>query len=135
MRLGSQDLNLNLDIQSVPCCRLHHSPVHASDVNKPNPRATVRRAAARSPCGTVSAMDDDRIHGRIEQLVAEEHDLWNRESSGQASDDDRQRLESVRVSLDQCWDLLRQRRAFREEGGNPDDATARSEGVVENYQQ
>lgn len=80
-------------------------------------------------------MDDDRIHGRIEQLVAEEHDLWNRESSGQASDDDRQRLESVRVSLDQCWDLLRQRRAFREEGGNPDDATARSEGVVENYQQ
>ena len=55
-------------------------------------------------------MDDPQIHGTIEQLVAEEHELWQRESSGNASDDDRRRLESVRVSLDQCWDLLRQRR-------------------------
>ena len=81
------------------------------------------------------AMDDDQIHGHIEQLVSEEHQLWNRESSGQATDDDRRRLEAVKVSLDQCWDLLRQRRALREEGGNPDDARARSEDVVERYQQ
>ncbi len=80
-------------------------------------------------------MDDTQIHGRIEQLVAEEHQLWDRESSGQASEGDRQRMESLKVSLDQCWDLLRQRRAFREEGRNPDDAAARPEGVVENYQQ
>ena len=80
-------------------------------------------------------MNDDQIHGRIETLVAEEHQLWNRESSGQASDEDRQRLESVKVSLDQCWDLLRQRRGLREEGGNPDDARVRTENVVEHYQQ
>ena len=46
-----------------------------------------------------------------------------------------QRLEALKVSLDQCWDLLRQRRALREEGGNPDDAHVRSESVVEHYQQ
>jgi Protein of unknown function (DUF2630) len=83
----------------------------------------------------VYAMDDDQIHGRIEQLVAEEHELWHRESSGQASDEERQRIEALKVSLDQCWDLLRQRRALREEGGNPDDAEVRSENVVEHYQQ
>jgi hypothetical protein len=80
-------------------------------------------------------MDDDRIHDRIEKLVAEEHQLWNRESSGQATDDDRRRLESVKISLDQCWDLLRQRRALREEGGDPDTATSRSPDVVERYEQ
>ncbi len=81
------------------------------------------------------AMDDDQIHGHIEQLVSEEHQLWSRESSGQATDDDRRRLDQVKVSLDQCWDLLRQRRALREEGGNPEDAHVRSEDVVERYEQ
>jgi Protein of unknown function (DUF2630) len=80
-------------------------------------------------------MDDDQIHGRIEQLVAEEHKLWSQESSGHGSEDDRRRLEELKVSLDQCWDLLRQRRALREEGGNPNDAQVRSEDVVERYQQ
>jgi hypothetical protein len=83
----------------------------------------------------VCAMDDDKIHGNIEQLVSEEHELWNRESSGQATDEDRRRLDAVKVSLDQCWDLLRQRRGLREEGGNPDDAHARPESIVENYRQ
>ncbi|TML52606.1 MAG: DUF2630 family protein, partial [Actinobacteria bacterium] len=41
-------------------------------------------------------------------MVAEEHELWQREAAGEATDSDRQRLEAVRVSLDQCWDLLRQ---------------------------
>ena len=80
-------------------------------------------------------MDDGRIHGTIEQLVAEEHQLWEREASGNASDDDRQRLTDLKVSLDQCWDLLRQRRALREAGRDPDDAEPRSENVVENYWQ
>ena len=80
-------------------------------------------------------MDDNQIHGRIEQLVAEEHQLWNRESSGQATEEDRARLDALKVSLDQCWDLLRQRQGLREEGGNPDDAQVRSESVVENYRQ
>jgi hypothetical protein len=80
-------------------------------------------------------MDDSQVHGTIEQLVAEEHELWEREAAGNASDGDRQRLKDVKVSLDQCWDLLRQRRALRDAGRNPDDATARSEEVVENYRQ
>jgi hypothetical protein len=80
-------------------------------------------------------MDDPQIHGTIEQLVAEEHELWQRESGGTASDDDRRRLESVRVSLDQCWDLLRQRRARRDAGLDPEQAGLRSPEVVERYEQ
>ena len=80
-------------------------------------------------------MDDDQIHGQIEKLVAEEHQLWGRESSGQASVEDRARLDALKVSLDQCWDLLRRRRAEREEGGDPDDERVRSANVVEHYQQ
>ena len=49
-------------------------------------------------------MEDPQIHGTIEQLVAEEHELWERESKGGASDADRQRLQELQVSLDQCWD-------------------------------
>jgi Protein of unknown function (DUF2630) len=80
-------------------------------------------------------MDDSQIHSRIEQLVSEEHDLWQRESGGNATDGDRDRLEELKVSLDQCWDLLRQRRGLRDAGRNPDDADARPEQVVENYLQ
>jgi uncharacterized protein DUF2630 len=80
-------------------------------------------------------MDDTTIHQRIEELVAEEHRLWNDESSGGASDDDRRRLESVKVTLDQCWDLLRQRRALRNAGLDPDAAEVRDESIVERYQQ
>ncbi|HEX6699774.1 MAG TPA: DUF2630 family protein [Gaiellaceae bacterium] len=80
-------------------------------------------------------MDDPQIHGTIEQLVAEEHELWQRESTGNSTDDDRRRLEQLKVSLDQCWDLLRQRRALREAGGDPDAAEARGPEVVERYLQ
>jgi len=80
-------------------------------------------------------MADPQIHGTIEQLVAQEHELWQRESDGTASDDDRQRLEAVKVSLDQCWDLLRQRRARRDAGLDPARAELRSPEVVEHYEQ
>ena len=80
-------------------------------------------------------MDDGQVHGTIEQLVAEEHELWEREAAGAATDDDRRRLAAVKVSLDQCWDLLRQRRALRESGLNPDAASARPPEVVERYEQ
>ena len=80
-------------------------------------------------------MDDSQIHGTIEQLVAEEHELWQREAAGNASDEDRRKLEELKVSLDQCWDLLRQRRALHEAGRDPDDAGARPAEVVEHYQQ
>ena len=80
-------------------------------------------------------MDDPQIHGTIEQLVAEEHALWQRESVGNASDADRRRMQDLKVSLDQCWDLLRQRRALRDAGRDPDDADVRGPEVVERYQQ
>ena len=80
-------------------------------------------------------MDDPQIHGSIERLVAEEHELWERESDGRASDGDRRRLAEIRVSLDQCWDLLRQRRARRDAGQDPDTAASRPRDVVEGYEQ
>jgi hypothetical protein len=80
-------------------------------------------------------VNDPQIHQSIEQLVAEEHELWERESSGNATDDDRRRMQAVQVSLDQCWDLLRQRRALRNAGLDPDSARERPVDVVEGYQQ
>jgi hypothetical protein len=80
-------------------------------------------------------MDESQIHGTIEELVGEEHELWERESSGNATDADRRRLQQLKVSLDQCWDLLRQRRALRESGLDPDAAEVRASEVVEGYEQ
>ncbi len=80
-------------------------------------------------------MDDSAIHTDIEQLVAEEHELWDREAAGRATEADRQRLGEVKVSLDRCWDLLRQRRALEEFGMDPSVAAVRSEETVEGYEQ
>jgi uncharacterized protein DUF2630 len=80
-------------------------------------------------------MDDSQVHGTIEQLVTEEHELWEREAAGNANEGDRQRLRELKVSLDQCWDLLRQRRALREAGREPDSADVRRPEVVERYEQ
>ena len=80
-------------------------------------------------------LDDPQIHDSIDQMVAEEHKLWEREAAGEASDSDRQRLEALRVSLDQCWDLLRQRRARRDAGQDPESAELRRAEVVERYEQ
>ena len=80
-------------------------------------------------------MSDDRVHEDIEKLVAEEHELWGREAAGAATDADRRRLEEIKVSLDRSWDFLRQRRALREFGRDPDDASIRPEETVEHYEQ
>ena len=80
-------------------------------------------------------MADEGIHNRIEQLVAEEHELYDRAAEGGLNDSDRRRLDSIKIGLDQCWDLLRQRRALRDAGGNPEKADARPADVVEHYQQ
>ena len=81
------------------------------------------------------SMDDAVIHENIEQLVAEEHELWDREAAGRATEADRRRLGEVKISLDRCWDLLRQRRALEEFGLDADAATVRSEETVEGYEQ
>jgi hypothetical protein len=84
-------------------------------------------------------MSDESIAARIERLVGEEHDLRAREQADAAEDDaletDRERLRSVEVELDRCWDLLRQRRALRDAGADPEQAQARDAGTVEGYQQ
>ena len=80
-------------------------------------------------------MDDATIHERIEKLVNEEHELWQREAAGHADDETRQRLAEVKVSLDQTWDLLRQREALRNANMDPDVAVERGPSVVENYRQ
>ena len=80
-------------------------------------------------------MQDAQIHQSIEKLVAEEHELWEKEAAGVATEVDRQRLESIGISLDQSWDYLRQRRALREAGRDPDAADVRAPGVVESYEQ
>ena len=78
-------------------------------------------------------MDDRKIADTINELAREEHALFERESKGTATDDDRERLQRLQVTLDQCWDLLRQRRAKREFGQNPDEASIRDEKTVEGY--
>jgi hypothetical protein len=78
-------------------------------------------------------MEDQSAIDQINKLAQEEHELFQKESSGQATDAERERLRHLQVQLDQCWDLLRQRRARRSAGLDPDDAMVRDEGTVEGY--
>ena len=80
-------------------------------------------------------MEDESIHDRIERLVAEEHELYERGAQGGLNESEHRRLESIKVGLDQCWDLLRQRRALREAGFDPTTARVRDPEVVEGYEQ
>jgi hypothetical protein len=79
--------------------------------------------------------DDSNVMGRIEALVAEEHTLFDKESHGQLTEEEHRRLRDVEESLDQCWDLLRQRRAKRAAGLDPDETGPRDVQTVEHYQQ
>jgi len=82
-------------------------------------------------------MSDESIAERIERLVSEEHELRDREQSdsAEALETDAERLRAIEVELDVCWDLLRQRRALRDAGVNPDQAAARDPNTVERYWQ
>ena len=77
-------------------------------------------------------MNDRDILGQIDQLVGEEHELMGKNG---LSAPERARLDELQVALDRCWDLLRQRRARREFGENPDEARVRPAEVVEKYEQ
>ena len=74
-------------------------------------------------------------HAHIEELVAEEHRLWQLESAGRANQDDRVRLEDIKVELDRYWDLLRRRRGAAAAGADPDSVGRVDEGTVEGYLQ
>ena len=75
---------------------------------------------------------DESVLGKIRQLVHEEQAIYGKSD---VSDHDQVRLQKLQVELDQCWDLLRQRRAKREFGQDPDDAHVRPASVVEKYEQ
>ncbi|MGI5214758.1 DUF2630 family protein [Plantactinospora sp. CA-290183] len=81
-------------------------------------------------------MDDKTILNRINELVDEEHRLRGHAQQAEGStDEDRARLRELEESLDQCWDLLRRRRATRQAGGDPETAGVRSVPEVEKYLQ
>ena len=77
-------------------------------------------------------MDDHLVFEHIEALVDEEEQLY---AHARLTAEDRERLQTVKVELDRCWDLLRQRRALRTAGDDPEQARLRDAGVVENYLQ
>lgn len=76
--------------------------------------------------------NDESVLNQINRLVDEEKRLYK---TGDASPENRARLDSLKVQLDQCWDLLRQREALQEFGEDPDKAKVRPANVVENYEQ
>lgn len=80
-------------------------------------------------------MADEDIFKRIERLIERERHLRAEHASAGLHGADRKELEEIEVNLDQCWDLLRQRRALREFGGDPAAASVRPPEVVERYQQ
>jgi Protein of unknown function (DUF2630) len=80
-------------------------------------------------------MNDTEVLQNIQKLVQEEHELMQHAEGVGLDDEQRARMKQLEVSLDQCWDLLRQRRARREMGLNPEEAKVRDPQIVEHYQQ
>lgn len=78
-------------------------------------------------------MEDQSVFDRINKLARTEHEIWTKESQGEATDADREQLRRIQVTLDQCWDLLHQRQARRAAGLDPNDAKVRDEKTVEGY--
>jgi len=94
----------------------------------------LRNAAGGGRDYRVPMAEDLDIRHHISELVDTEHSLREKLSAGEiSSDEEHERLRRVEIELDQCWDLLRQRQALREYGGDPGAAQARPEGTVEGY--
>jgi uncharacterized protein DUF2630 len=80
-------------------------------------------------------VDDEEIISRIGKLAEEEQDLEERHVGEGLSTEEQARRAELEVTLDRLWDLLRQRRALRNAGRDPDEAATRTEGTVEGYWQ
>ena len=81
-------------------------------------------------------MDDKQILAHIDELIKTEHELRGKLSAGELStDEEHAQLRTAEEALDQCWDLLRQRRARRQYGENPEGAASRPTSEVEGYLQ
>jgi hypothetical protein len=101
-------------------------------------RALTLRSKSRTKRGSTGKTakgTDQPVLAHIQELVEEEHRLFERAEHGRVADTNTTRLADVQVELDQCWDLLRQRRALREAGLDPDKAKVRPADVVEKYEQ
>ena len=100
-------------------------------------RLIIRPRAPAAGQGTYGrGMDDKEILAHIDDLIQTEHKLREQLAAGQLSSaQEREQLKAAEEALDQCWDLLRQRRARREFGENPNEAIARPVGEVEGYMQ
>ena len=77
-------------------------------------------------------MEDNQVLTHIKKLSEKEEDLYGKEN---LSDEDVKQLHKIKVELDQCWDFLRQRRALRDAGKNPEKAAIRPPDIVENYEE
>ena len=103
------------------------------------PPGSVAHGARQRASARVLGVDDQSVLGHIEALVAQEHELADREGKDAANEEamaaDRDRLRAVSLELDRYWDLLRQRRALREAGRSPEEAQPRDESTVERYLQ
>ena len=85
---------------------------------------------------TVESMDDKEILAHIDQLIQTEHELRSKLAAGEISgQEEHDQLAAAETALDQCWDLLRQRRARREFSQNPEEAQVRPVTEVEGYRQ
>ena len=90
----------------------------------------------RAAPGTLAGMKDEDVIRQIDELAAEERKLHERAATGHAlTDKERSRERDIDIHLDVLWDLLRQRRALRGAGKNPDDAVVRGPSTVEGYRQ
>jgi hypothetical protein len=100
----------------------------------PNPDSDTETYPGRASevIAMAESTTDHSILKKIESLVHEEQHLYGK---AELADHDQVRLEAIRIELDQCWDLLRQREARREFGQNPNDAKVRPPSVVERYKQ
>jgi uncharacterized protein DUF2630 len=95
-------------------------------------KQAVKKARNPVPKEAPSQVEDQTVLGHIDKLVKEEEHLYGK---NRLNVDDQQRLDKLKVELDQCWDLLRQRRALREFGEDPGKAKLRPADIVENYEQ
>jgi hypothetical protein len=78
-------------------------------------------------------VEDQDVIDRINELAHEEHELFQKESGKGVTSEEKERLRWLEVRLDQCWDLLHQRRALRAAGRDPSEAQPRDEATVEGY--
>jgi FixJ family two-component response regulator len=99
------------------------------------PAVGVRAGGAGKADGQPKPMNDDEIREAIESGLAEEHELRTRHHHGPMDASDAVRLRELSESRDQCWDLLRQRRARREFGFDPNNVDARDPETLKHYRQ